>query len=126
MSEDYQNELKYVEKWTKFLSDPTIHSQTIFNENSQIIGSVEKYEMNGEPQIMYWIHKPYWNKGIAKLALKMFLELETARPLYGSTAFDNSASQKVLASVGFKKIDSTMAFSNVRKMEIEEVIFALE
>lgn len=115
----------YFEKWNKLLLDPTIHMRTILIDE-EIVGSVSKYEIQGEAQITYWIGKKYWGKGIAAKALKGFLKLETLRPLYARVAYDNFASQKVMEKCGFLKIDTERGFANARNEEIEEFLYKLD
>lgn len=91
--------------------------------SDKIVGSVVKYEMEGKAEITYWIDKPYWGKGIASKALKMFLSIECARPIYGRVAFDNVGSQRVLEKCGFEKIGTEIGFANAREMKIEEFIY---
>ena len=81
--------------------------------------------MFGENEITYWIDKEYWGNGIASAALNEFLKLEPARPIFGRTAFDNLASQKVLLKNGFVKIGTDKGYANSRGIEIEEFIFKL-
>src|SRR5688572_6268390 len=92
---NYSDKNAYLEKWTRLLTNPTIHSQTIL-VNGEIAGSVAKYEIAGEPEITYGVGKPYWGQGIATKALQAFLKLEKTRPINGRTAFDNFGSKRVL------------------------------
>jgi ribosomal-protein-alanine N-acetyltransferase len=112
----------YIEKFTKFLSDPTINTQTI-KLNNVIVGSVAKFIMENEAEITYWIDRKFWGKGIATTALKSFLEIETTRPIHGRVAFDNFGSQKVLEKCGFVKTGKDKGFANARQAEIEEFIY---
>ena len=114
----------YLEKYSKFLTNPTIKSQTIlFNE--QIVGSIAKFEIGGEAEISYWIDKNFWAKGIASIALQNLLMIEHTRPIFGRVAFDNLGSQKVLEKCGFIKIGADKGFANARQTEIEEFIYKL-
>lgn len=114
----------YIDKYTRFLSDPTIFMQTIW-AGETIVGSIAKYETEGHAEITYWIDRKYWVKGVASTALELFLVLEATRPIYGRTAFDNIGSQKVLERCGFKKIGTDRGFASARQMEIEEYIYLL-
>ena len=116
---------KYIERYSKFLVDPSIHMRTI-KVNGEIVGSIAKYVMNGDAEITYWVDRKHWGKGIASAALHEFLKLETSRPLYGRTAFDNYGSQRVLEKNGFSKTGSDKGFANARQTEIEEFIFLLK
>ena len=114
----------YFEKYTKLLDDPTINNQTILADET-IVGSIAKFEIAGDAEITYWIDRNFWGKGIATAALKKFLTVETARPIFGRTAFDNSGSQKVLEKCGFVKTGTDKGFANARQKEIEEFIYKL-
>lgn len=114
----------YLAKYTKLLSDPAINNQTIIVDNV-IAGSIAKFEIQGDAEITYWIDKRFWGQGIATTALKKFLIIEKARPLYGRVAFDNYGSQKVLEKCGFTKIGADKGFANARQAEIEEYIYKL-
>lgn len=114
----------YLLKHTKLLSDPTVNNQTILVDNI-IAGSIAKFEMEGDAEITYWIERNFWGQGIATKALKLFLSIETIRPIFARVAFDNSGSQKVLEKCGFVKIGSEKGFANARQMEIEEFIYKL-
>jgi [ribosomal protein S5]-alanine N-acetyltransferase len=114
----------YLQKYTKFVNDPTINMQTIIVEN-MIAGSIAKFEIEGQAEVTYWIDKKFWGKGVATRALKTLLENETTRPIFGRVAFDNFGSQKVLEKCGFVKIGTDKGFANARQAEIEEFIYRL-
>ncbi|KFF19262.1 GNAT family N-acetyltransferase [Chryseobacterium sp. JM1] len=114
----------YLTKYTKHLNDPTINNQTILMDDV-IVGSVAKFEREGDAEITYLIDKNLWRKGIATAALEKFLTIETARPIFGRVAFDNWGSQKVLENNGFIKIGTDHFFANARQVEIEELIYKL-
>lgn len=121
-AKDPTDKAAYLAKYTPFLSDPTIHMQTIRLEET-IVGSVAKFIMFDEPGISYWIDRRYWGKGIATEALRRFLEMERTRPIFARVAFDNFGSQKVLEKCGFEKTGTDRGFANARQAEIEEFIY---
>lgn len=121
---DPTNKEAYLEKYAKHLADPTINMQTILADEV-IVGSVAKFEIEGDAEITYWIDRNYWGKGIATTALKYLLTLETARPILGRVAFDNFGSQRVLEKCGFVMIGKDKGFANARQAEIEEYIYKL-
>lgn len=114
----------YIDKISNALSKPTTTMRTIF-VNDNIVGSVAKFDMEGEAHITYWIDKAYWGKGVTTQAFKEFLIIETTRPIFGSAAFDNFASQRVMEKCGFEKIGTDKGFANARNAEIEEFIYKL-
>ena len=121
---DPTDKTAYIEKYTKFLSDPTITMLTI-KVDGIIAGSVAKFVTDEEAEVTYWIDKKFWGQGIATAALQEILRIEQARPIYGRTAFDNYASQKVLEKCGFVKIGTDSGFANARQTIIEEFIYQL-
>ncbi len=114
----------FLSKYSKLLDEPTVNMKTILL-NDNIIGSISKFELEGKAELTYWIDRKFWGKGIATIALQKLLADEPARPIYGRTAFDNIASQKVLEKCGFHKIGTDKGFANARQTEIEEFIYEL-
>ncbi len=114
----------YLEKYAKFLNEPSINNQTILVDGT-IVGSIAKFVIDGDAEITYWIDRKFWGRGIATKALKELLSFETSRPIYGRVAFDNIGSQKVLENCGFVKVGTDRGFANARQIEIEEFIYRL-
>lgn len=115
----------YLEKYAKFLTEPSINNQTILVDGT-IVGSIAKFVIDGDAEITYWIDRKFWGRGIATKALKELLSFETSRPIYGRVAFDNIGSQKVLENCGFVKVGTDRGFANARQIEIEEFIYRLD
>lgn len=115
----------YIEKWTKIISDKEKINKTIFF-GDEIAGSIGKFELEGRPEITYWIGKKFWGKGIATQALRLLLEIEKTRPIFARAAFDNFGSGRVLEKCGFEKIGKDKGFANARGKEIEEIIYELK
>jgi len=111
--------------WEKLLSNPEVLNRTI-TVSGQVVGHIGRYFMDGKPQITYWIGAEYSGKGIGTESLRLFLELETQRPLEARTAFDNLPSAKVLTKNGFKIAGTDSYFANARNTEIVETIWILE
>ena len=124
MPKDAGNREAWLEKHTKFLSDPNIHNCTI-RLNGEIVGSIAKFVMEGEAELTYWIDRKHWGKGLASEALSAFLQIERTRPIHGRVAFDNYGSQRVLEKAGFVRIGSDRGFAHARGEEIEEYIYQL-
>ncbi|QQS30097.1 MAG: GNAT family N-acetyltransferase [Sphingobacteriales bacterium] len=123
-AKDSNDKTAYIERYAKYLKDPTKNLQTI-KVNNVVAGSISKFMMEGEAEITYWIDKKFWGKGIATFALKKFLTIENTRPIFGRVAFDNFGSQKVLEKNGFVKVGTDKGFANSRQTEIEEFIYKL-
>lgn len=121
---DPSDKAAYIEKYTKFLGDPTINMRTI-KADDEIAGSIAKFVMFGDNEITYWIDRKLWGQGVATMALEQFLKIETIRPLHARVAFDNYGSQKVLEKCGFVKIGTDKGFANGRNEEVEEFIYQL-
>lgn len=123
-AKDTNDETAYIERYSRYLTDPSIHMRTIMADG-EIAGSISKYVMEEEAEITYWMDRKFWGKGIATAALSAFLQIEQSRPIYGRVAFDNFGSQRVLEKCGFVKIGTDKGFANARQTEIEEYIYKL-
>jgi ribosomal-protein-alanine N-acetyltransferase len=123
-SKDPTDKEAYLKKYTKILNDPTTNNQTVLVDET-VVGSIAKFEMENKAEITYWIDRNFWGKGIATAALKDFLTIENARPIFGRVAFDNLGSQKVLEKCGFVKIGMDKGYANARQKETEEFIYKL-
>ncbi len=124
MPKNHTDKSAYITKHTKLLNDPTVNNKTIILDNI-VVGSIAKFVMEGKSEITYWIDRKYWGQGIATAALKDFLEIEKARPIFARVAFDNLGSQKVLDKCDFIKMGTDKGFASARQTEIEEYIFKL-
>jgi RimJ/RimL family protein N-acetyltransferase len=89
--------------WARIRADRSVLTRTIVVDG-QVAGSVASYvdpEL-GAPEVTYWLGREFWGKGIATMALSEFLKEQTARPIYGRAAKDNTGSIRVLESVGLR------------------------
>ena len=125
-SKDPANWDAFMVHWTKILADETTTIQTILFDG-QVAGSVFCYiDEDEQPEVSYWIGKPYWGKGIATRALSAFLEHLRTRPLYARAAKDNIGSLRVLEKCGFTRIGEGRGFSKARGVEVEEFLLRLD
>jgi len=124
-SKNPHDKTAYIEKWTRLMKVDSVHMQSILLDDL-VVGCVVKFVMEGDSDITYALDKEHWGKGITTKAVKLFLEIEETRPLFGRVANDNLGSQNILEKSGFKKIGKNIDFANARGMEIEEYIYCLD
>ena len=86
--------------WTKVLADTTTVNRTIVADG-HVAGNVVSWVQDGHREIGYWLGKAYWGRGIATVALTLFLDIVTERPLQAWVAEHNLGSLRVLEKVGF-------------------------
>ncbi|MBN9387448.1 MAG: GNAT family N-acetyltransferase [Chloroflexi bacterium] len=110
--------------WHKIFVNPTVVNRTILY-NGQVAGYLGKFEIEGQPEITYWLGKNYWGKGIATGALTEFMKELEERPIYARAAKDNFGSIRVLQKCGFQITGYDRGFANARGQEIEEAILQL-
>jgi hypothetical protein len=123
-SEEPGNRVKHDQHWEEILNNPTIINRTICLEDV-VVGSIGRYLMDDIPQVTYWIGSQFKGQGIATEALKLFLEIDPTRPIEARTAFDNTASARVLSKNGFIEVGQDVYFANARGIEIVETIWRL-
>jgi RimJ/RimL family protein N-acetyltransferase len=90
----------FLAHWTKLLADWTVPVRTVLL-GGQVAGNVVSWERDCKRLVGYWIGKHYWGKGVATRALREFLGIVQARPLYAHVAKHNIGSIRVLEKCGF-------------------------
>jgi len=110
--------------WARIMNDETVVNRTIL-VGETVVGSIAKFERDGDTEVTYWIGREHWGRGIATQALSLFLEEIKTRPIYARAAKDNIASLRVLEKCGFTVTGHDKGFANARNEEIEEAILRL-
>lgn len=123
-SKDPQDRDAFKAHWTKIMADDSIIIKTILFDG-QVAGHILSHGWFGEPEVSYWIGKEFWGKGIATVALFIFLDHYKTRPLYARAAKDNAASLRLLEKCGFTVTGEDEGFSNARGEQVEEYILKL-
>ena len=92
----------FMAHWAKLMGNPALTLRTIVFEG-QVAGNIVSWVQDDEHLIGYWLGQAYWGHGIATAALKLFLAVVTARPLYAHVAKHNLGSIRVLEKCGFAR-----------------------
>ncbi|MEK6220933.1 MAG: GNAT family N-acetyltransferase [Chloroflexota bacterium] len=111
--------------WARIMGEDSIKIKTTLLQD-KIVGYVLQFEIDGKPEISYWVGTSYWGKGIATQALALFLKLISVRPIYARAAKDNFGSIRVLEKCGFVITGHETGYANARGAEIEEVVLKLQ
>ena len=111
--------------WDRIFVDPGVNGRVI-ELDGEIVGSIARFQGDGHDCIGYWIAQPHWGKGIASLALKMFLAQEPRRPLHATTASTNASSRHILEKCGFRCIGLRMGEETDRYLAREIADFVLD
>ena len=106
-------------------NDPT-NLLLAIEDDSEFVGTVGSFTMDGEREVTYWIAPARWGQGLASRALQAFLAVEQTRPLYGRVADHNVGSAKVLARAGFAEVGSETSFAPGVGAEVLERIYRLD
>lgn len=124
---DPEDRAAFDEHWARIRADPSVTMKTILL-GDRIVGSIGSWVDPGlgTREVTYWIAREDWGRGIATRALRAFLEVEPARPLFGRAALDNRASLRVLEKCGFVERGRARGYANARGAEIDEVVMVLE
>ena len=112
--------------WAKIRADISTMQRTVVVGDGDVAGWVGSYGPPDEPEVTYWLGRGFWGRGLATAALRLFLAIDTRRPMYGRAAADNAASLRVLAKCGFTYLDSDRGYANARGQEIDEVRLILQ
>ena len=115
----------FTAKWRRILADDTVIKRTI-EVDGEVAGNVLKFDGYGQPEVGYWLGRPWWGRGVATRALTLFLGEVTERPLYAVVAIDNVASIRVLEKCGFDAVGSDRQFSRARGIDVEQLVLRLD
>jgi RimJ/RimL family protein N-acetyltransferase len=94
--------------------------------DGEVAGTIGSWGGPDDREITYWIGRSFWGRGVATEALKVFLDVETTRPLHARVAADNIASRRVLEKCGFRVIGQDRGFAGARGGEIDELVLRLD
>jgi RimJ/RimL family protein N-acetyltransferase len=112
-------------RWSRRRADASVIARAIIVDG-EITGTIGSWGDPGEREVMCWIGRSHWAKGIATSALRAFLAVDLSRPLRARVASDNVASRRVLEKCGFRVIATERTFAQARSTEIEEQVLRLE
>jgi RimJ/RimL family protein N-acetyltransferase len=90
----------FLEHQAKIQADPSVVTRTIVADGA-VAGSIASFMLGDERAVGYWIGRAFWGKGIATSALRAFLDVDGARPLYAHVAEHNVGSRRVVEKAGF-------------------------
>lgn len=91
----------FFEAWAQHIKNPAIHTRVILH-GGEFAGSISCFQVGEENHVGYWLAREQWGKGVASAAVKLFLELESRRPLRATAARNNLASVRILEKCGFR------------------------
>jgi RimJ/RimL family protein N-acetyltransferase len=112
-------------RWARLRGDAATTNRVV-EIDGRVVGHVASFDLEGRREVTYWIGREDWGRGIATRALREFLHLETARPLYARAASDNAASIRVLTKCGFLVVGEGRGFAHGRNEETDEVVLRLD
>lgn len=116
---------EFNQEWNRIRSSRAfICRSVIFDE--QVAGYVATFSQMDVPSVSYWFARRFWGMGLARQAIRLFLEQIADRPLYARVASGNAASLRVLATNGFNTIGSGNYFSAALGKDVEEVVLRLD
>jgi RimJ/RimL family protein N-acetyltransferase len=106
-------------------SDPNNTNQAI-EEDGVLAGMIASFTVEGDRELTYWIDRVRWGRGVASEAVRIFLELETQRPLFARAAAHNLGSNKVLLRNRFMKIGEETSWAAGVGEDVLEYIYRLD
>jgi RimJ/RimL family protein N-acetyltransferase len=89
---------------TRVLGQPSVTVRTVIHED-EVVGTVNSFEAGDRRLVGYFFAKAHWGKGLATLAVRELLKLDTSRPLFAFVAKHNLGSIRVLEKNGFTRVE---------------------
>jgi RimJ/RimL family protein N-acetyltransferase len=121
---DPSDRAAFDDHWDRLLSDDRITKRTIIAD-SKAVGHVLSFDQDGDTEVTYWVDSAHWSRGIASLALAVFLTEAVTRPLHARAAKDNVGSLTVLRRCGFTITGEDSCYANGRGEIVEEYLLTL-
>jgi len=124
-AEDPTDRTTFDAHWDRILASDSVTMRTVLG-GGEVAGTVGSYVMDGDREVTYWIGRPHWGQGIATDALRLFLAIDSTRPMHARVAADNTGSIRVLRKCGFTITEETTGFAHGRGEIIAEHVMTLE
>ncbi len=86
--------------WRRIMINPDSLLRTVLVDG-EVAGNVVSWSHDGRRDVGYWLGREFWGRGVGPEALRLFLDVETTRPLYADPLATNAASVAVLRRCGF-------------------------
>lgn len=86
--------------WHQIMADESTRTFAVTYDGT-VVGNVVSWGDQSERDLGYWIDARYFGRGIATEAVRLFLGIETDRPLFAHVMKTNLGSQRVLSKQGF-------------------------
>lgn len=94
--------------------------------DGELAGMIASFTVDADRELTYWIDPSRWGLGIASGAVRLFLAVETQRPLYARVAAANQGSRRVLEKSGFKKLYREVSYAPGLGAETPEFVLRLD
>src|SRR3954452_10796401 len=95
-----REETAYREHMTRVLATPGSLIRAVV-VGDDVVGQVCSWDAEGAREVGYWIGREFWGEGYATAAVRAFLAIDPARPLWAEIAEHNVGSQRVVERCGF-------------------------
>lgn len=96
------------------------------DDDGVLVGMVGSFPSEVGREVTFWIDPGRWGRGLASTALRLFLDVESTRPLFARVAEHNAGSAKVLRRAGFVQVDAERSWSVGLGREVGETVHRLD
>ena len=96
------------------------------DDDGVFVGTVGSFPSELGREVTYWIDPGQWGRGLASAALRSFLDVEPARPLFARVAEHNAGSAKVLGRAGFVQVGTERSWAEGLGREVGETVHRLD
>ena len=86
--------------WARIMAGPDNLLRTVVVDGA-VAGNVVSWTNGDRRDLGYWLGREFWGRGVGRLAVEAYLDVERQRPLYAEPLATNAASVAVLRRCGF-------------------------
>ncbi|MEO5634067.1 GNAT family N-acetyltransferase [Gaiella sp.] len=120
-----RDEKAFAAHWARLRGEPDTTLRTIVAD-AIVVGNALSWTGADDRMVGYWLGKAYWGRGIASVALRLFLEEERQRPLFATVAEHNAGSRRVLEKAGFRPVSAKLVDDGPELRTFAELRFRLD
>lgn len=114
----------FMAHWERVLADRSNTVRTIVFDG-RVAGNLVAFPQHGKTFVGYWLGRAFWGQGAATQALREFLRIVAARPLYAFVARHNAGSIRVLEKCGLARCDERDEGHRADEVRPGELLYVL-
>ena len=116
---------RFTKHWHGILADDECMAKAV-EVDGELAGNVVSWTQDGDRMTGYVFGRRFWGRGVGTAAMRLYLDVESVRPLYADPSSGNPASIRLLEKCGFQRIGTELVPDHHGAGQIEHVMLRLD